>query len=69
MQKKTYPFFDYHIHRITMPRDEADPSAITNGPCKQTLSSYVHDQDNTSGDRDQYVKRIKQAVNPGVKTV
>ena len=65
-KKKTYPFSDYRIHRITMPRDEVDPSTITNGPRKRTLSSYVRDQDNISGDRDQYVKRIKQTVNPGV---
>lgn len=49
-----------------MPRDEPDPSVITNEPRKRTLSSYVRNQDNISGDRDQYVKRIKQTVNPGV---
>ena len=51
---------------VAMPRDEVDPSVITNEPRKRTLSSYVHDPDNISGDRDQYVKRIKQTVNPGV---
>ena len=48
-----------------MPREEVDISAITNEPRKRTLSSYVHNQDNISGDRDQYVKRIKNAINPG----
>lgn len=43
-----------------------DPSFITTEPRKRTLSSYVHNQDNISGDRDQFVKRIKQVVNPGV---
>ena len=54
------------FHPITMPRDEVDLSVITNEPRKRTLSSYVRDQDNISGDRDQYVKRIKQVVNPGL---
>ena len=49
-----------------MPRDEVDISAITNEPRKRTLSAYVRNQDNISGDRDQYVKRIKQTINPGV---
>ena len=49
-----------------MPQDQVDPSAITNEPRKQTLSSYVHNQDNISGDHDKYVKRIKQTVNPGM---
>jgi hypothetical protein len=48
-----------------MPRDEVDPSAIMNEPRKRTLSSYVRNEDNISGDRDQYVKRIKNVVNPG----
>ena len=54
------------IHPYTMPRDEVDISAITNEPRKRTLSAYVRNQDNISGDRDQYVKRIKQTVNPGM---
>ena len=49
-----------------MPRDEVDVSAITNEPRKRTLSAYVRNQDNISGDRDQYVKRIKQTVIPGM---
>ena len=49
-----------------MPRDQVDTSAITNEPRKRTLSSYVRNEDNISGDRDQYVKRIKQTVNPGM---
>lgn len=49
-----------------MPRDEVDISVITSERRKRTLSSYVRNQDNNSGDRDQYVKRIKQTVNPGV---
>ena len=49
---------------FTMHQDEVDPSVITDELWKQTLSSYVHNQDNISGDRDQYVKRIKEAVNP-----
>ena len=62
----THPFREYCIHLIPMPRDEVNPSFITNKPRKRTLSSYVHNQDNISGDRDQYVKRIKQTVNPGM---
>ena len=42
-----------------------DPSAITNEPRKRKLSSYVRNEDNISGDKDQYVKTIKQVVNPG----
>ena len=49
-----------------MPRDEVNLSDITTEPRKRTLSSYVRNQDNISSDRDQYVKRIKQTVNPGV---
>ena len=48
-----------------MPRDEVDPSAITNEPRKRKLSSYVCNEDNISGDKDQYVKTIKRVVNPG----
>ena len=62
----THPFHEYCIHLIPMPRDEVNPSFITNKPWKRTLSSYVHNQDIISGDRDQYVKRIKQTVNPGM---
>jgi hypothetical protein len=43
-----------------------DPSVITNEPRKRIPSSYVRDPDNISGDRDQYVKRIKQTINPGM---
>ena len=43
-----------------------DASVITNEPRKRTLSSYIRNQDNISGDRDQYIKRIKQTVNPGM---
>ena len=49
-----------------MPRDDVDPSIITNEPRKHTLSSYVRDQENISGEGDEYVKRIKQNVNPGL---
>ena len=49
-----------------MPQDEVDTSVITTEPRKRSLSSYVRNQDNISRDRDQYVKRIKQTVNPGV---
>ena len=49
-----------------MPQDKVDSSFITNVPQKQTLSSYVCNPNNISGDRDQYVKRIKKTVNPGV---
>ena len=69
MQKKPIRFViaaSIGFHPITMPRDEVDLSVITNEPRKRTLSSYVRDQDNISGDRDQYVKRIKQVVNPGL---
>jgi hypothetical protein len=65
-KKTAHPSLIAAIHPITMPRDEVDISAITNEPRKRTLSSYVRNQDNISGDRDQYVKRIKQTVNPGV---
>jgi hypothetical protein len=51
-----------------MPRDEVDTSFITNVPRKRTLSSYVRNPDNISGDRDQYVKRIKKVVNAGMFT-
>ena len=51
------------IHPYTMPRDEVDVSAE---PRKRTLSAYICNQDNISRDRDQYVKRIKQTVIPGV---
>ena len=49
-----------------MPRDKVDISVITKEPRKRTLSAYVRNQDNVSSDKEQYVKRIKQAVNPGV---
>ena len=49
-----------------MLRDQPDPSTITNERWVRTLSSYVQNEDNISNDRDQYVKRIKQAVNPGM---
>ena len=65
-KKTPHPFCDSCIHPIAMPRDEVDPSTITNEPQKRTLSSYVCNQDNISGDRDIYVKRIKQTVNPGM---
>ena len=38
------------IHPLAMPREEVDISAITNEPRKRTLSSYVRNQDNISGD-------------------
>lgn len=63
---QAHPFRDCYIHPIAMPRDEVDPSVITNEPRKRKLSSYVRNPDNISGDRDQYVKRIKHVVNPGV---
>ena len=65
-KKQTHPFFFSYIHPKSMPRDEVDISVITSERRKRTLSSYVRNQDNNSGDRDQYVKRIKQTVNPGV---
>jgi hypothetical protein len=49
-----------------MPQDEVDLSAITNEPRKRTLSSYVNNPDNISGDKEQYVKTIKKTVNPGM---
>ena len=41
---------NHFIHPISMPQDEVDPSFITNVPWKWTLSSYVHNIDNISGD-------------------
>ena len=65
-KKTSHLFCDSCIQPIAMPRDEVDISAVTNKPRKRTLSSYVRNQDNISGDRDQYINRIKNTVNPGV---
>jgi hypothetical protein len=63
---KPHPYCDFCIHPISMPREEVDISASTKKPRKRTLSSYVHNPDNISGDRDQYIKRIEQTINPGL---
>jgi hypothetical protein len=48
-----------------MPRDEIDPSLITNEPRKQKLASYVTNKDNISADKKETIKRIKYTVDPG----
>ena len=47
-----------------MPRDEIDPSLITNEPRKHKLASYVTNKDNNSADKDETVKRMKRTVDP-----
>jgi hypothetical protein len=47
-----------------MPRDEMDPSLITNEPRKRKLASYVTNKDNISADKDETVKRLKRTVDP-----
>ena len=48
-----------------MPRNEVDPSLITNEPRKRKLASYVTNKDNISADKDEMVKRIKCTIDPG----
>ena len=45
-----------------MPRDEIDPSLITNEPRKRKLASYVTDKNNISADKDEVIKRMKRTV-------
>ena len=45
-----------------MPRDEIDPSLITNEPRKRKLAPYVTDADNISADKDEVIKRMKRTV-------
>ena len=47
-----------------MPRDEMDPSLITNEPRKRKLTSYATNKDNISADKDETVKRLKRTVDP-----
>jgi len=47
-----------------MPRDEIDPSLITNDTRKRKLASYVTDKNNASADKDEMVKRMKRTVDP-----
>ena len=47
-----------------MPRNEVDPSLITNEPRKQKMASYVTNADNISEDNDETVKRLKHTVDP-----
>ena len=42
-----------------MPRDEVDPSLITNEPRKRKLASYVTNKDNISADKEEIIKRMK----------
>ena len=48
-----------------MPRNEIDPSLITNKPRKWKLASYVTNKDNISADKDETVKWMKCTMNPG----
>ena len=48
-----------------MPRNEIDPSLITDEPHKQKLASYVTNKDNISADKDEMVKRMKCTMDPG----
>jgi hypothetical protein len=48
-----------------MPRDEIDPSLITDEPRKRKLASYVTNKDNISADKDETIKRMKRTVDPG----
>jgi hypothetical protein len=48
-----------------MPRDEIDPSLITDEPRKRKLASYVTNNDNISADKDETIKRMKRTVDPG----
>jgi hypothetical protein len=45
-----------------MPRDEMDPSLITEGPRKRKLASYATNADNISADKDDVIKRMKRTV-------
>ena len=47
-----------------MPRNEVDPSLITNEPRKRKMASYVTNADNISEDKDETVKRLKCTVDP-----
>ena len=48
-----------------MPRNEIDPSLITNEPRKRKLASYVTNKDNISADKEETVKRMKRTMGPG----
>jgi hypothetical protein len=47
-----------------MPRNEIDPSLITDEPRKRKLPSYVTNKDNISADKDETVKRMKRTHDP-----
>ena len=47
-----------------MPRDEIDPSLITNEPQKHKLASYVTNKDNISAEKDETVKQMKCTADP-----
>ena len=51
-----------------MPHDKVDAALITNEPHKWKLGSYFTNEDNVSGDRDQYVKKLKHTIEPGMST-
>ena len=42
---------------LSMPRNEIDPSLITNEPRKRKMAAYVTNMDNISADKDKTVKR------------
>lgn len=48
-----------------MPRNEIDPSLITNQPRKRKLAPYITNKDNISADKDEMVKRMKRTMDPG----
>ena len=47
-----------------MPRDEIDPSLITDEPRKRKLAAYVTNKDNISADKEETVKRMKCTIDP-----
>lgn len=49
---------------LSMPRNEIDPSLITNEPRKRKMAAYVTNEDNMSADKDETVKRLKRTVGP-----
>ena len=49
-----------------MARDEVDPSLILNNPRKRKLLSYANDKDNISGDKEKFIKRMKDTSNASV---